>query len=477
MTRGFSPYSDCTVSAHMACWTDFVVTILLSFQVPRAAGSDFNLTSAPLKDSHSIPRRLRIFLCHSSGDKEEVRGLYKRLTLDGFDAWLDEEDLLPGDEWQSEIPKAVRRSDVVIVCLSKQAIDKAGYVQKEIKFALDTADEQPEGATFLVPLKLEECTVPERLGRWQWVNYYDAHGYARLVEALHRRANKLGRTVQDACSGGDNTLPPSVNVPNTGSSQVVFRDKEYFFVPPGDFVMGSLHSHLTEIAGSYEDDSIIWNEYPAHQVSLDSYYISRFPVTNAEFQRFIDETDRAVPFHDNEFSESYNWNRQTRRYPEGKGHHPVVLVSWHDARAYCDWLGARLPTETEWEKAARGTDAREWPWGNIWHARRCNAEGSGTSPVGRFSPLGDSPYGLSDMAGNIWEWCSSLPEPYPYRADDGREILDTPGPRVLRGGSFGSGRLWTRCALRNSADPYDRGFSIGFRVVLSKTVQTTIQAV
>jgi formylglycine-generating enzyme required for sulfatase activity len=434
-----------------------------------------------LKDSLHIPRRLRVFLCHSSGDKEAVRGLYRRLTGDGFEAWLDEEDLLPGDDWQSEIPKAVRRSDIVIVCLSKQAVDKAGYVQKEIRFALDVADEQPEGTTFLIPLKLEECTVPERLKRWQWVNYYQDQGYAKLLKALERRANKLGIAVQAPRSDTDNnTLQQAVLVPGSVSSLIVFRGKDYLFIPPGDFIMGSLHSRLTEIADSYEDDSVIWNEYPECPVNLDGYYISRFPVTNDDFQTFINETDHAVPFRDDEFSKFYNWNRESRSYPEDKANHPVVLVSWHDARAYCDWLGARLPTEAEWEKAARGTDAREWPWGNIWHARRCNAEGSGllgTSPVGRFSPAGDSPYGLSDMAGNIWEWCSSLLEPYPYRLDDGREVLETPGKRVLRGGSFGSSGLWTRCASRNSADPYDRGFNVGFRVVLSQNIQIQTKSV
>jgi len=112
------------------------------------------------------PHPLRVFLCHSSGDKPLVRDIFKRLQKDGFDPWLDEEKLLPGQKWRIEIPKAVHASDVVIVCLSHKAINKAGYIQKEIKYALDAADEQPEGTIFLVPLKLEECDVPERLCNW-----------------------------------------------------------------------------------------------------------------------------------------------------------------------------------------------------------------------------------------------------------------------------------------------------------------------
>jgi hypothetical protein len=136
-------------------------------------------------------RPLRIFLCHATNDKPAVRELYRRLTADGFAPWLDEEDILPGQRWQVEIPKAVRESDVVLVCLSQHSINKTGYVQKEIKFALDVADEQPDGAIFLIPLRLEACEVPDRLSHVQWVNFYDEGGYARLLRALRKRAADL----------------------------------------------------------------------------------------------------------------------------------------------------------------------------------------------------------------------------------------------------------------------------------------------
>lgn len=140
----------------------------------------------------TFPRALRVFLCHSSNDKPTVRELYRRLLADKIDPWLDEEKLLPGQEWQQEIPKAVRNTDVVIVCLSRGSINKAGYVQKEIKYALDVADEQPEGAIFLIPLKLEECEVPDRLSNRHWVNYFEESGHSKLLKALHARAQSLG---------------------------------------------------------------------------------------------------------------------------------------------------------------------------------------------------------------------------------------------------------------------------------------------
>jgi serine/threonine protein kinase len=133
---------------------------------------------------------LSVFLCHSSSDKPQVRKLYKRLKSDNFDPWLDEEKLIPGQEWSKEIPKAVKKADVVIVCLSRDSRDKEGYIQKEITYALDTADEKPEGTIFLIPLKLEECEVPERISKWQWVNYFEKYGHKKLISALEQRAQE-----------------------------------------------------------------------------------------------------------------------------------------------------------------------------------------------------------------------------------------------------------------------------------------------
>lgn len=138
------------------------------------------------------PTRLSAFLCHSSEDKPVVRGLYKKLKDSGIAAWLDEEELLPGQDWAVAIPQIVKRSDVVLICLSKSAIGKTGFVQKEIQIALDAADERPEGTIFLIPLRLEKCAVPERLKRWHYVNLFDERGYDRLMLALRTRATELG---------------------------------------------------------------------------------------------------------------------------------------------------------------------------------------------------------------------------------------------------------------------------------------------
>ena len=140
-------------------------------------------------------RALKVFLCHASGDKPQVRTLYKRLLTEGVDAWLDQEKLLPGQDWRVEIPRAVQEADVVVVCLSTKSITKEGYIQKEIKFALDSADEKPDGTIFLIPARLEDCIVPEKLSRWQWVDLFEDNGYIKLLSSLKLRADKVGAAI------------------------------------------------------------------------------------------------------------------------------------------------------------------------------------------------------------------------------------------------------------------------------------------
>lgn len=130
--------------------------------------------------------RDRVFLCHSSGDKQQVRALYDRLRRDGMVPWLDEEDILPGQDWNAEIRRAIRQSRHILVCLSRDSVTKRGYVQKEIRLALDVADEQPEDTIFLIPVRLEVCTVPSRLDALQRVDLFAENGYERLLLALRQ---------------------------------------------------------------------------------------------------------------------------------------------------------------------------------------------------------------------------------------------------------------------------------------------------
>jgi formylglycine-generating enzyme required for sulfatase activity len=209
------------------------------------------------------------------------------------------------------------------------------------------------------------------------------------------------------------------------------------------------------------------DESPQHQVDVADFHIAKYPVTNAEYRRFVEATGHRLPPH-----------LQAQFKPSCGPDHPVVWVSWRDAATYCRWLSHvtgrpyRLPTEAEWEKAARGADGRPYPWGEDRpNKTRCafeNHEGVTATPVGRYSPQGDSPYGCADMAGNVWEWCHTLYKPYPYDAGDGREDPKADGPRVLRGGAFYTNLRRVRCASRLRYYPNLWLNVIGFRVAVAE---------
>ena len=159
------------------------------FSTMRQEGSRKGIPTTVNKGE--MERKLKVFLCHASDDKPAVKQIYQKLKRASFDPWLDEEKLLPGQDWHQEIRKAVKTSDIIIVFFSQKSINKSGFVQKEIKYALDIADEQPEGKIFLIPFRLEECEIPERVQRWQWVDGFTEIGQRKLIKVLRNHANAL----------------------------------------------------------------------------------------------------------------------------------------------------------------------------------------------------------------------------------------------------------------------------------------------
>lgn len=227
------------------------------------------------------------------------------------------------------------------------------------------------------------------------------------------------------------------------------------YVPPGPFLMGS---NPSKDKMAFEDES------PQHEIILAGYFIGRYPVTVAQFRSFVTAS---------------GYRSKDQSSLKGEDTNPVVNVTWDDALAYCRWLsehsGLRvtLPGEAEWEKAARGTDGWIYPWGNEFDKSKCNSSAGGkggTTPVGSYSPQGDSPYGAADMAGNVWEWTRSQFKPYPYAAGDGRENLEAKGTRVLRGGAFNYDEGDVRCASRIRFNPNARNDLIGFRLASDASV-------
>jgi formylglycine-generating enzyme required for sulfatase activity len=287
-----------------------------------------------------------------------------------------------------------------------------------------------------------------------WWPYTGEREFERLVR---RHLTQVIR--QHTTQPAHQPTPPVATTP--ARSRQPF-EPEMILIPAGEFLMGS---------DPQKDKDARADEQPQHTLYLPDYYLAKAPVTNAQYEAFV-----TAPDH----HEQGSWRSQGGL--EGKEDHPVVGVAWYRAVAYCRWLSEvtgnaySLPSEAEWEKAARGMDGRIYPWGDEWDPKRCNSREGGpldTTSV-QAHPDGASPYGILDMAGNVSEWTRSIWGKYPYNAKDGRERLERLdsfsrltglGPPSRRGGSFYGNRRDVRCAVRLKGSRGGRDWNIGFRVV------------
>jgi len=222
------------------------------------------------------------------------------------------------------------------------------------------------------------------------------------------------------------------------------------WVPPGPFIMGGEYGFPVQVARVEQ-----------------GFFVARTPVTSAQYRCFVE----AGGYDKREYWSDEGWRwKQSERWTKprfwdalewSQPNQPVVGVSWYEAEAYAHWVGMRLPTEQEWEKAARGIDGREYPWGDRFDPDRCNTDESGigkTTPVGKYSPRGDSPCGALDMAGNVLEWCVSLYVEWSFNWYDAEKY------NVVRGRSWRDNLRNARCAYRAGCEPSDRYDNVGFRV-------------
>ncbi len=297
--------------------------------------------------------------------------------------------------------------------------------------------------------------------------YYVCRECGAVCEEVCRPDGAVAEVRWHAADRRD-ALPASI----VGQMQNVLEqiEPEMILVPAGEFLIGCSNADIDAILADCHDCKREWYtaEQPQHVLDLPAYYIAKTPITNAQYKIYTKSSGHSLPQH---------W--QDGRPPFDRDDHPVVGVSWHDGMAYCRWLANvtgkpyHLPTEAQWEKAARGMDGRAYPWGNTFDASRCNCSERGeynTTPVETFAQ-GASPYGALDMVGNVWEWTQSIYKEYPYNAGDGREDFGANGRRVLRGGAFCYNRYDIRCTFRSSYRPKDAHTLIGFRVVFALDIK------
>lgn len=501
-------------------------------------------------------RPLKVFLCHAHSDKDAVKTLYDRLVRDDVDAWLDKEKLLGGADWEYEIRNAVRDSDVVLVCHSKQ-FNQKGFRQKEVKIALEEADLLPKGEIFIIPLRLEECEVLDDLKKWHWVDLFEKDGYEMLMRALRARADRIGATLQikKGWLPKVNTQPIVIKKPSkfpeeeglktdSPKRSIVTKEiaakfgqsiKNFFrrllpllrilgvlIVLSGLFWVGSwviskfppqmpistasstpthrpnptftftsspptktstprptltrtrtpgptaLPTEITDdkgtsmllvpagtfMMGNDSANDFSWNAKPSHSIYLDAFYIDKYEITNKQFAIFLNTftsqmsvTSNGEKVNSNGYliyflhippkwndpaenrADKISWNGEFKYTAiEEFEDQPAESVTWYGAIAYCEWAMSRLPTEAEWEKAARDLDGQ------------------------------DVQHKIYGMIESVPEWTSSTASQYPYDSNDGRENLSIFVNRIYRG-------LYFSFYYRQSAPPYQAG--IGFRCARS----------
>jgi formylglycine-generating enzyme required for sulfatase activity len=390
------------------------------------------------RPGETAPRNEFAFISYDHQDQAYARALADDLRAHGIEPWIDDR-IDFGDRWWRTIVQRLGACSAVVVIMTPEA-EVSEWVEREVQLAL--REHKP-----IVPLCLRGDAFA-LLVNIQYVNVRDGRMppprfYRLLARALGRRCIP---SVPDA--------PAQVEPAATRAEWEPF-EPEMILVPAGEFLMGTDRG---------KDRAGLKEEEPQHTLSLAAYHIGRVPVTNAQYLAFVWDTRRDVP-------DSWSGSEP----PKGMDDHPVCRVSWRDALAYCSWLAEAsgraytLPSEAEWEKAARGGDDRIYPWGDEWDAGRCNGRegGIGRTAAVTTYPRGASPHGLLDMAGNVWEWTRSLFKPYPYDPADGRENLGVSGVRVVRGGSYDVlVRELGRCSSRFWRSPDRRYWDVGFRVVI-----------
>ena len=446
-----------------------------------------------------------VFICHASEDKENVvRPLAEAMIEAGISCWIDEVEVSWGDAVGGKIDSGLRTSRYVIVVLSISFLNKL-WAQKEFYAALH--DEISSGEIKVLPLifgsesdKIEIFNKFPLIKDKLYLSWEDGvNTIVRKLQLQLRHSDKadidntkpLHSRKKDIVNGVEMVLACQENDSIHRCEEWIWsKDNSVMIkIPCGKFWRGS---ELGDGAG---------NEMPLTQVHLDDYFIDKYPITNSQFAQFIDEYERINGRNYKTTAElkgyawecdGKEWIKRSRTWRDyfspSTLNHPVIHVSVNDAREYGNWASKQLPTEAQWERAARGDDASMYPWGKEHpihnrHAKFLTSPRNLTGTVDVFSSEyieGKSPFGCFHMVGNVWEWCQDYYDSYPRNP---KQLKNPLGPSVgridpatgeplyvNRGGSWIDNWCSLRCAYR-AGDLSDAYFHVGFRCVLTLQLQ------
>jgi len=422
----------------------------LGRQQPRAFEREFR-RAPPVPPIPARPNRdpRQVFIGHAHEDDGIAHRLAADLRNHGWRVWIAPDSIAPGETWVDAINRGLEASSSYVLVLTPAA-SSSPWVNTETNVAISLEHQR---LMRFIPLDVAPSRPPPLWTAYQAVPFRtDYRG--GLDHLLARLAGRPPRTRSaNGHAKGDSTAEKLTAAHLFADRRLHDRSRiELVRVAAGPFLFGAR-------------DADARHELPQRTLRLGEYWIGRAPVTNAQFARFVEATEYRTTAEATGFGRVWSggrWVDVERAYwrrPEGprsaideRMHHPVVGVSWIDAQAFCEWAGLRLPSEQEWEKAARGTDGRAYPWGNEPPAgERANYghRPGTTTAAGHFSPAGDSPFGVMDAAGNVWEWTTA-------------EAAG--GARIVRGGGWPSDERNLRVTWRVEVDAAQRFNSVGFRV-------------
>jgi formylglycine-generating enzyme required for sulfatase activity len=432
---------------------------------------------------------IQIFLAHASEDKPAVLALYNRLKQAGYKPWLDKKDLIPGQIWRDEIPKAIKASQIFLACLSAKSANKQGYIQRELRIALDTLGEMLPGTIFFIPMRLEECEIPDlrmsevglNLRDIHRLDYWEEDGFEQLERAIGYQF-KLEPEEPKQLLSVFNFEIVRVNakgeqIKKESKQSQYFREDlgnditlEMVAIPGGTFLMGTEDEEIERLVKKFNLDGFRW-ERPQHRVTVSSFYMGRYPITQSQWKAIAATAKIDIDLETNP--------------SKFKGDElPVEQVNWYDAIEFCARLSKltgreyRLPSEAEWEYACRAGTTTPFYFGETITGELANYRASETyageakgeyreetTPVGQFPP---NAFGLYDMHGNVWEWCADTwHDNYDGAPTDGSAWIkngdDNRSP--LRGGSWYYFPNKCRSAYRFNYYRRGIGNNNGFRVV------------